>query len=139
MNSVMSFSMVVYKTVMNWLCFCISLEKEILDRYLDVVLKGNKDGLKVRYQSCVLEEECRQQIFMFIAYVLYGHILWFVLCCRCSWLCLIIKHLLALKIFLILLFRRQYFIYVQTFGHWYLKLLCCLRNISKCFRTFVLI
>jgi hypothetical protein len=23
------------------------LEKEILDRYLDVVLKGNKDGLKV--------------------------------------------------------------------------------------------
>lgn len=25
-----------------------SLEKEILDRYLDVVLKGNKDGLKVK-------------------------------------------------------------------------------------------
>jgi len=26
------------------------LEKEILDRYLDVVLKGNKDGLKVIYR-----------------------------------------------------------------------------------------
>lgn len=25
----------------------VSLEKEILDRYLEVVLKGNKDGLKV--------------------------------------------------------------------------------------------
>lgn len=31
-------------------CFFIfySLEKEILDRYLEAVLKGNKDGLKVR-------------------------------------------------------------------------------------------
>lgn len=28
-----------------------SLEKEILDRYLDVVLKGNKDGLKVLCDS----------------------------------------------------------------------------------------
>lgn len=27
--------------------FVNSLEKEILERYLDVVLKGNKDGLKV--------------------------------------------------------------------------------------------
>lgn len=27
--------------------FPFSLEKEILDRYLEVVLKGNKDGLKV--------------------------------------------------------------------------------------------
>jgi hypothetical protein len=27
--------------------FFTRLEKEILDRYLDVVLKGNKDGLKV--------------------------------------------------------------------------------------------
>lgn len=34
--------------VLSALCFCFgSLEKEILDRYLEVVLKGNKDGLKV--------------------------------------------------------------------------------------------
>lgn len=57
-------------TCLVWLCFsCIvckplslndlfiywfSLEKEILDRYLEVVLKGNKDGLKVRSGPCVL-------------------------------------------------------------------------------------
>lgn len=35
----------------NVLCalFVFSLEKEIQDRYLDTVLKGNKDGLKVEY------------------------------------------------------------------------------------------
>jgi len=32
------------------------LEKEILDRYLDVVLKGNKDGLKVIYRLFFLDE-----------------------------------------------------------------------------------
>ena len=32
------------------------LEKEILDRYLDVVLKGNKDGLKVIYRLFFWDE-----------------------------------------------------------------------------------
>lgn len=32
-------------------CYLNSLEKEILDRYLEVVLKGNKDGLKVIFLS----------------------------------------------------------------------------------------
>ena len=36
-----------FECVMSSLCF--SLEKEIQDRYLDSVLKGNKDGLKVNY------------------------------------------------------------------------------------------
>jgi len=31
------------------------LEKEILDRYLEVVLKGNKDGLKVTFELQVLQ------------------------------------------------------------------------------------
>lgn len=30
---------------------CFSLEKEIQDRYLDTVLKGNKDGLKVEHPT----------------------------------------------------------------------------------------
>ena len=34
--------------------FFYSLEKEILDRYLEVVLKGNKDGLKVNSKLLVL-------------------------------------------------------------------------------------
>ena len=34
----------------NKLLSLTRLEKEILDRYLDVVLKGNKDGLKVIYR-----------------------------------------------------------------------------------------
>jgi len=41
-------------------CICLTsyyfftrLEKEILDRYLDVVLKGNKDGLKVIYMHYI--------------------------------------------------------------------------------------
>ena len=34
--------------------FFYSLEKEILDRYLEVVLKGNKDGLKVNSKFLVL-------------------------------------------------------------------------------------
>lgn len=43
------------KNLMEWLFFSppFSLEKEILDRYLEVVLKGNKDGLKVRSESLV--------------------------------------------------------------------------------------
>lgn len=43
------------KNLMEWLFFFppFSLEKEILDRYLEVVLKGNKDGLKVRSESLV--------------------------------------------------------------------------------------
>lgn len=43
------------KKLMEWLFFFppFSLEKEILDRYLEVVLKGNKDGLKVRSESLV--------------------------------------------------------------------------------------
>lgn len=38
------------RTLLMFVVFFIfySLEKEILDRYLEVVLKGNKDGLKVR-------------------------------------------------------------------------------------------
>ena len=35
--------------------FSFSLEKEILDRYLEVVLKGNKDGLKVTFELQVLQ------------------------------------------------------------------------------------
>lgn len=31
------------------------MEKEILDRYLEVVLKGNKDGLKVSFELWVLQ------------------------------------------------------------------------------------
>ena len=39
-------------------CFVFHrLEKEILDRYLEVVLKGNKDGLKVRSMLNVLHME----------------------------------------------------------------------------------
>jgi hypothetical protein len=34
------------------------LEKEILDRYLDVVLKGNKDGLKVIYRLFFGRNSC---------------------------------------------------------------------------------
>jgi len=40
------------------------LEKEIHDRYLDVVLKGNKDGLKViivlfpLFFACVTDRNC---------------------------------------------------------------------------------
>lgn len=37
------------KCLMCSLCF--SLEKEIQDRYLDTVLKGNRDGLKVKKTS----------------------------------------------------------------------------------------
>lgn len=44
---------------MDWMLvklysFFYSLEKEILDRYLEVVLKGNKDGLKVNSKYLVL-------------------------------------------------------------------------------------
>lgn len=38
----------------NKLLLFTRLEKEILDRYLDVVLKGNKDGLKVIYWHVIL-------------------------------------------------------------------------------------
>lgn len=34
--------------IFNFLVVGCRLEKEILDRYLEFVLKGNKDGLKVR-------------------------------------------------------------------------------------------
>jgi hypothetical protein len=37
--------------MLNELLLFTRLEKEILDRYLDVVLKGNKDGLKVIYMQ----------------------------------------------------------------------------------------
>lgn len=37
--------------MLNKLLLFTRLEKEILDRYLDVVLKGNKDGLKVIYMQ----------------------------------------------------------------------------------------
>ena len=37
--------------MLNKLLHFARLEKEILDRYLDVVLKGNKDGLKVIYMQ----------------------------------------------------------------------------------------
>lgn len=50
------------------------LEKEILDRYLEVVLKGNRDGLKVK---CLIlphrmHLECtksRNYILLFLLYV----------------------------------------------------------------------
>jgi len=50
------------------------LEKEILDRYLDVVLKGNKDGLKVSLgfffsfaSACVSNVACvlLKEVFLF--------------------------------------------------------------------------
>lgn len=45
--------------------FSFSLEKEILDRYLEVVLKGNKDGLKVSCRLCVIVEEEEKAPFSF--------------------------------------------------------------------------
>ena len=39
--------------MLNKLLLFTRLEKEILDRYLDVDLKGNKDGLKVIYMHYI--------------------------------------------------------------------------------------
>lgn len=47
---------------------CHRLEKEILDRYLDVVLKGNKDGLKVKAMLIIVIF----QLFSIIDFCLIG-------------------------------------------------------------------
>ncbi|MCD7472882.1 Arp2/3 complex subunit, actin nucleation center [Datura stramonium] len=46
------------------------LEKEILDRYLDVVLKGNKDGLKkLRY---LIEDPPRRKHMVYLGGAVLG-------------------------------------------------------------------
>lgn len=53
-----SYKLLAELHIIKKLMLFIRLEKEILDRYLDVVLKGNKDGLKVIYMQlyfCALQ------------------------------------------------------------------------------------